>query len=623
MTSNESRRIRPLNSNGVARGVDGCVEDEANMMEVAGESRAGEQLDAEIAGEQAAVEDSEETRRPRICKRPLAPTKEMVEEHNRTHAEYRDWCPDCRAGKSTGLHHRRGDPSEEKLGVTVSIDYAFRQGDEREEGLIPILVAYDNVKCSIWALEVEEKGISNSSVAVSWLIEKLDASGYHGVDIALKSDNEPSILALKDAVALARGCGTPLIESPVRESKGNAHVERAIRSWRDQFRTLRHYTERRFGQPIPKEHALTSWLVSWSAEVLNRFKVRASGRTAFEMATLHKVRHKVVAFGEKVYFQHTYIGKDDDRKDVGVFVGMMDRSPTYLIANSNGIFGSPNIAAFPDENAFDPELALSIAVSQHQYLDKGVMKPPGQPATAVPMRHNPEAEPVVTTHGGYVPRRTRITKADLIMHGFTPECPACISANLDDGLRRGGHTEACRLRMENLMEDERLQRTEARIGAWVSGEEKTAGEAPGENSCDSPVAAAVMESEDAATPVIGSEDVTMAEEPATSLPTTPLADAPIAKRGVRFRTPERTPAVKRPTDVGGGPETIRRRLDDTMDDADTGADSPLGQWYNDNNADPEVDMAGDSLVADADEDITIDSLFDSLNTLTGKSLRRW
>ena len=54
----------------------------------------------------------EETRRPRIARRPMAPTKEMVEEHNRTHAEYRDWCEHCRMGKSTGLHHRQGDPNE-------------------------------------------------------------------------------------------------------------------------------------------------------------------------------------------------------------------------------------------------------------------------------------------------------------------------------------------------------------------------------------------------------------------------------------------------------------------------------------------------------------------------------
>ena len=110
----------------------------------------------------------------------------------------------------------------------------------------------------------------------------------------------------------------------MRESKSNAHVERAIRNWRDQFRTLRHYTERRFCRKLPRDCPLVSWLVSWSAEVINRYRVRSNGRTSLEMATLHKVRHEVVAFGEKVYFQHTHVGKEDDRKDVGVFVGMMD-----------------------------------------------------------------------------------------------------------------------------------------------------------------------------------------------------------------------------------------------------------------------------------------------------------
>ena len=220
-------------------------------------------------------------------------------------------------------------------------------------------------------------------------------------------------------------------------------------------------------------------------------------------------------------------------------LGMMDRSPTYLIANAAGVFGSPNIAAFPDEQAFDVDLAQTNAIKHHEFLDNGVGKPPGQSAAAVPMRFNPEVEPVVTAHGGYVPRRTRITKQDLIAHGFTPGCPACMSANLDDGIRRGGHTETCRARMEDLMEDERVQRTHTRIGAWTSGEEKTQEEVQGENSCEDPSAAA---------PVIESEDSTMAEAPAT-----PLVDAPIAARGVRFRTPERAPAVKRSNNVGGEP----------------------------------------------------------------------
>ena len=68
-------------------------------MEVSGVDEFGKDLVAEqVRLEETEVGQGvgdEETRKPIICRRPLAPTKEMVEEHKRTHADYRDWCPDC------------------------------------------------------------------------------------------------------------------------------------------------------------------------------------------------------------------------------------------------------------------------------------------------------------------------------------------------------------------------------------------------------------------------------------------------------------------------------------------------------------------------------------------------
>ena len=87
----------------------------------------------------------------------MAPTKAEVEEHNRTHAEYRSWCPHCVAGKSISAQHCRRDPNEEKLGVTISIDYAFRTAEEAEEDLAPILVAYDMVGISLIIIICERR----------------------------------------------------------------------------------------------------------------------------------------------------------------------------------------------------------------------------------------------------------------------------------------------------------------------------------------------------------------------------------------------------------------------------------------------------------------------------------
>ena len=299
------------------------------------------------------------------------------------------------------------------------------------------------------------------------------------------------------------------------------------------------------------------------------------------MATLHKCRTKAIAFGEKVYFQHTHVGKEDDRKDIGVFVGMMDRSPTYLIANSSGVYGSPNVAAFPDEQAFDPEMALSISVRHHEYLEQGEKKPPtlrvipaSMPAAVAP---NPDTNPVETAGGRHIPRRARIMQGDLERHGYTAGCPACLTAELGNGVRRGGHTQECRDRLEPLLGGDRVEQAQKRIETWATQQvqedaDKSAGGAP-------------------STPTGQDADMEDGEV---------LEDAP--DRGMdgrtRHKTPDRPKAPKRAV-AGDEPESVRRRLEldveigspsspDPAQNA-SAANSPFRPWHSDGIGMPEPD----------------------------------
>ena len=61
-----------------------------------------------------------------------------------------------------------------------------------------------------------------------WVVDKLDECTYSGFPMTLKSDQEPAMLSLKHAIALRRRAETPMIESPVMESKSNGKIERAI-----------------------------------------------------------------------------------------------------------------------------------------------------------------------------------------------------------------------------------------------------------------------------------------------------------------------------------------------------------------------------------------------------------
>ena len=53
-------------------------------------------------------ESHEETRQPRVGRRPMAPTKAEIEEHYPLHLNYRSWCEHCRARKGKARSASRG-----------------------------------------------------------------------------------------------------------------------------------------------------------------------------------------------------------------------------------------------------------------------------------------------------------------------------------------------------------------------------------------------------------------------------------------------------------------------------------------------------------------------------------
>ena len=257
--------------------------------------------DAIVGAESVELGDEDEARHPRIARRPKMPTKAEVDAHMILHAEYRDWCHHCRAGRGVSHQHRRS--KEEVTGREYSIDYAFTTAEDVGEDMCAVLVGYDHDSKGIWALAVDQKGATRPSV--KWVTNKIDESGCAGTAITLRSDQEESIIPLKKAVAVHRQAETVMLESPVRDSKANGAAERAVRTWAGQLRTLRHHLEHRLKCALPKGSAMMTWLVSWAADVVSRYKVNPNGRTSYEWITGHRCSQPVVALGEKVGFKFT------------------------------------------------------------------------------------------------------------------------------------------------------------------------------------------------------------------------------------------------------------------------------------------------------------------------------
>ena len=53
------------------------------------------------------------------------------------------------ANKGVSRQHAAVDPTEEALGVTISIDYCFMVPEESEEEMDAILIAYDSHKMGL------------------------------------------------------------------------------------------------------------------------------------------------------------------------------------------------------------------------------------------------------------------------------------------------------------------------------------------------------------------------------------------------------------------------------------------------------------------------------------------
>ena len=151
----------------------------------------------------------------------MLPTKAEVDEHYPLLLQYRSWCKHCVAGKARSNQHATRDPEEERLGVTWNADDAFMGGEYNghEKGMQAALIMYDNDKDSCWAVGADKKGATDAMVKSG--VGTIEQSGYNGENISFKSDQAPSIIALKSSIAATRIGEAAPIESPVRASKGN------------------------------------------------------------------------------------------------------------------------------------------------------------------------------------------------------------------------------------------------------------------------------------------------------------------------------------------------------------------------------------------------------------------
>ena len=210
----------------------------------------------------------------------------------------------------------------------------------------------------------------------------------------------------------------------------NGAVERAVRTWEGQFRTLRDHLESELSvlddRQIDATHPLWQWCAWWAASVLNRYVVRPNGRTTYELITGHKTKMMVVSFGQHVLWRlprkKSGAGKLDSEWLDGIFLGMAGTSNEAYIGTPTGVEKANDFRLVVDE-PYSPDDLRNFSTSIKEYVEG---RPDGEeipfPRTEPAAPHVPE--PVAT-------RRARLYPEDFREHGYTTGCPGCTS--LQDG----------------------------------------------------------------------------------------------------------------------------------------------------------------------------------------------
>ena len=411
-------------------------------------------------------EEKEEAARPVVRDISKEPTDKEVEEHYMHHSEFRQWCPHCVKGKAVSYGSKSRRKDEEGGLPMISIDYMFMadgQTKDEEKGM-PLLVMKDKRSKTIWARVVPAKGVN--AYAVKQVAKRITLLGYKR--ILFKSDGEPAIKALKEAVKNEMGIEIVMEESPVGDHAANGDVENAVRQVQGQIRTMKDALESRYSERLPRDSHALPWLVAHAAASITRFRKDASGITAYRRWKGREFKRPVAEFGECVwYLKSDSAGKDKyvNRWHEGVWLGIGEETGESIIGTNEGVVKAKDFRRKPiasqrwDKEKFAKMRGVPWKTSVHAEGDELKIH------INMPSDDGPLSELITTrTAGEPIIKRYRINPKDLEKYGYTVGCTGCKC--LIRGQPPQNHNEICRNRITNALKkegDARLDREKKRM----------------------------------------------------------------------------------------------------------------------------------------------------------------
>ena len=183
----------------------------------------------------------------------------------------------------------------------MAFDYAFVRRDDEEE-VVTLLVMKDRDSKALRGWVLERKG-ADMEENVDRAVVGIRELGYRG-RVLIRTDGEPALVALRDAIVAALPDGATPVKTPVAESASNGGVEGGVRIFKGLLRVHLAALERRIGAKFPSNHPVLTWLVEHVGDVISKYMVGVDGKTGYERLFGRPVREEALEFGETLHWRH-------------------------------------------------------------------------------------------------------------------------------------------------------------------------------------------------------------------------------------------------------------------------------------------------------------------------------
>ena len=406
---------------------------------------------------------AEEARRVKVVRDPSAPTKAERDAHEATHLPFRVWCTDCINGRRDNPPHIR-TPNAIIEVPEVLFDYCFVRKDDEEE-TITILLMKDRQSRAIRAWVVPHKGVDLDGT-VERAVQGINELGHRG-RVTIKTDGEPALIALRDALIAKLPEGAAPIGPPAGESQSNGAIENGVKVFKGFLRVHLGALERKTGGKIPSKHPLLTWLVEHAADVVTKYLQASDGRTGYERLFGKQVHEEGLEFGERVHYKKRK-GNDynvvlDARWAPGVWLGRKWGGITHRIATEHGVVEARAVQRRPLTERWSMEELAAVRATPWCFKPG----PAGENEQAVIFQQLPAAPvgPQAQAPPEYQPRRVFIRPEDLERWGFSANCKRCLAMR-EGRSATGPHHAGCRDRIEKAMReagDDRVTKADERI----------------------------------------------------------------------------------------------------------------------------------------------------------------